>query len=197
METKDFTILKQLSDEAQLKVELKLTVRELFAYAKYLIVDEKAEVTTTVQRPAVLPAIAEAPKVEVKAEAPKAEVKVEAPEAEVKTEAPEAVRPDVAEQSKTPKRRGRKAKVKTETAEGVQTAVPESEASEQQEPEVVDGVVYYRAKDVADVYNVNVMTVYIWINKGLLKCHHKKGNQMYFAREDVERIKRRRNTKKK
>jgi excisionase family DNA binding protein len=196
METKDFTILRQLSDEAQMKIELKLTVRELFAYAKYLIVDEDPRITETVQQSAV--PVDEYPK----------------------TEAPKAVQPDVVQQSKparTTKRKQQKAKEKPEMSENIQAVIPKNEVLEEPEPEpepelksepksepeteseaeVVDGIVYYRVKDVADVYNVNVITVYTWINKGVLKYHHKKGKQMFFAKEDVEKLKRKRNTKKK
>jgi excisionase family DNA binding protein len=41
MKAEDLKILGQLSPEAQEKIEMKLTVKELFAYAKYITEDEE------------------------------------------------------------------------------------------------------------------------------------------------------------
>ncbi|MDR3246544.1 MAG: helix-turn-helix domain-containing protein [Prevotellaceae bacterium] len=43
MKAEDVKILGQLSPETQEKIEIKLTVKELFAYAKYITEDEQPE----------------------------------------------------------------------------------------------------------------------------------------------------------
>jgi hypothetical protein len=68
--------------------------------------------------------------------------------------------------------------------------LPESEASaEAEEIEEIEGL-YYTVRDVADIYNTSLNTVYVWLKKGLLKEHHRKGRYSYFAKSDVEKIKR-------
>jgi excisionase family DNA binding protein len=138
MKAKDFQILKQLSPEAQLKVELKLTVKELFAYAKYFSGDVKPELVEPEQ-------IEDSP--------------VEAP----------------LKEAKSVKQKVILVAVSTDGEEG--------------------NAIYFRVKDVADFLNVHFNSVYKWIERGILKIHHKKGKQMYFAKSEVDKLKRKRGSK--
>jgi excisionase family DNA binding protein len=45
-------------------------------------------------------------------------------------------------------------------------------------------------KDVAEIYNVHLLTVYDWVRKGVLNAHHKNGKSMVFAKFDVVNLKR-------
>jgi dGTP triphosphohydrolase len=91
-------------------------------------------------------------------------------------------------QRKTPE-----TEVKPEITEVVEPviSVPENEA-----PEEPDGTLYYTVKDVADIYNVSIISVYKWAKKGLLKTHHKKGKTIYFSQTDVRKLKAKRGKRK-
>lgn len=132
MKAKDFKILKELSPEAQLRVELTLTVKELLACAKCL-----TEPTETETETAPAPTKSPAPVTDVKQ---KKEKLIPPPE------------------------------------------VPEGETP-------LDDTIYFRAKDVADYLSVHINSVYMWIDKGVLKPHHAKKKQMFFSKQDVEKLK--------
>jgi hypothetical protein len=139
MNAKDFKILKELSPEAQLRVELTLTVRELLACAKSLTEStETVPTQKTVSAPTLLPA-------------------------------PKENKASVAD-----------VKQKTEIA------IP-SDVIEGETP--LDDSTYFRAKDVASYYEVHINSVYMWIEKGILKPHHTKKKQMFFSKSDVEKLK--------
>jgi hypothetical protein len=76
-----------------------------------------------------------------------------------------------------------------EIKQDVMLPVVVQESEKPAEAEEMEGL-FYTVKDVADIYNTSLNTVYVWIKKGLLKIHHKKGKHSYFAKFDVERIKR-------
>lgn len=47
----------------------------------------------------------------------------------------------------------------------------------------------YSVKEVAEIFNVSIQTIYEWINKGLMKREEVFGKRRRISEEEVERIK--------
>jgi hypothetical protein len=181
METSDFKILKQLSPEAKEKVELKLTVKELITYAKYLTAVEKLEIKEPVTQQNVI----SASEVAAKEKETAAEIKPE--HTKITSDLPERKERQTTKK-KTPK--------KQETKENIQAVVAESNLPEDTAEDAENTIFYYRPKDVAKIYNVGIITVYKWIHRGILKVDHRKGKQMFFSKSDVETLNRKKGKRK-
>jgi hypothetical protein len=175
MKKEDLKILGQLSLETQLKVRLKLSVSELFAYTDSLNENEKPEQKTTVIEHKT-PVIHKAP-VTVKKE------RIKKVEQEIKEDTREEI-PTVA--AVVPDPVPAVVDVSTLAAAAVEQADNTTVKKERSRKLPL----YYTAKEIENVYDIKEKTVLEWQDLGLLKVHHKRNQICYYKREDILKVRR-------
>jgi hypothetical protein len=86
--------------------------------------------------------------------------------------------------------KGRKVEGENEKTEIAGAVVPEREAVAVINKITRKMPLYLTEKGIADVYNLKENVVLDWLNRGLLKAHHKRNKICYYKRADVLKIRR-------